>query len=85
MMHSAGRGFWVKLALAATSAALLAVTLLWHDWIEILFRVDPDHGNGWLEWLIVVAAFSLMVTFSIGARQEWRRSASVTVAGGGAS
>lgn len=84
-MHNVGRGFWVRLALAAVSAALLALTLLWHDWIEIVFRVDPDHGNGWLEWLIVIAAFSLMVTFSIGARQEWRRSAAVTAAVGGIS
>jgi hypothetical protein len=85
MMHDVGRGFWVRLALAATSAALLVVTLLWHDWIEIVFRVDPDHGNGWLEWLIVAAAFGLTVTFSIAARQEWRRSASVTAVGDGAS
>jgi hypothetical protein len=73
----------VRLALAAASAALFAVTLLWHDWIEIVFRVDPDHGNGWLEWLVVVAAFGLMVVFSIGTCQEWRRSASVTAVGDG--
>jgi len=84
MIHSVGREFWVRLALTATSAALFVVTLLWNDWIEIVFRVDPDHGNGWLEWFIIVAAFGLTVTFSIGARQEWRRSASVTAGGGGA-
>ena len=83
-MRGTGRGFWVRLALAATSAALFAVTLLWHDWIEIVFRVDHDRGNGWLEWLVVVAAFGLTVTFSIGARREWRRSASVTTVGDGA-
>ena len=73
MRHRVGRGFWVKLALAAISAALLVVTIVWHDWIEIVFRVDPDHGSGWLEWLIVILAFGLTLTFSISARQEWRR------------
>jgi hypothetical protein len=67
------------------SAALFTVTLLWHDWIEIVFRIDPDHGSGWLEWLIVAAEFGLTVTFSISAGQEWRRSASVTAVGDGAS
>jgi hypothetical protein len=76
MRHSVRRGFWVKLALAAISAALLVVTLAWHDWIEIVFRVDPDHDSGWLEWLIVVLAFGLTLTFSISARREWRRPVS---------
>jgi hypothetical protein len=73
MAHNTGSRFWVRLALAVMSAALLVVTLVWHDWIEIVFRVDPDHGSGWLEWLIVVLAFGLTLAFLIGARQEWRR------------
>jgi hypothetical protein len=83
MKDSIGRGFWVRLALAAISAALLVVTLVWHDWVEIVFRVDPDRGNGWLEWLIVAAAFGLTLTFSVSARQEWRRSTSATTVGVG--
>lgn len=67
------RGFWVKLALAATSAALFAITMAWHDWIEIVFRVDPDHGGGWLESLIVVVAFGLTLASSISAHADWRR------------
>ena len=74
MAHSVGRGVLVRLALAVGSAVLFVVTLIWHDWIEIVFRVDPDRGNGWLEWLIVVLAFGLTLTFSISARLEWRRS-----------
>jgi hypothetical protein len=85
MTYNVGRRFWVRLALAVGSAALLVVTLVWHDWIEIVFRVDPDHGNGWLEWLIVVAAFGLALIFSISARREWRRPASATAVGDGAS
>jgi hypothetical protein len=29
------------------------VTLFWHDWIEAVFRVDPDQGKGSAEWLVV--------------------------------
>jgi len=81
MKHSVVRGVVVRLVLAAASAALLVVTLVWHDWVEIVFRVDPDRGNGWLEWLVVAAAFGLTLTFSVSARQEWRRSTSATAVG----
>ena len=85
MKDSVGRGFLVRLALAAISAALFVVTLVWHDWVEIVFRVDPDRGNGWLEWLIVAAALGLTLIFSVSARQEWRRSTSAAAVGDGAS
>jgi hypothetical protein len=74
MAHKAGSGFRVRLALTTMSSGLLVVILARHDWIKILFRVDPDHGSGWLEWLIVVLAFALTLTFLISARQERRRS-----------
>src|SRR5438094_9632 len=38
--------FWIELALALASAALLVVTLLWNEWIELVFHVDPDAGSG---------------------------------------
>jgi hypothetical protein len=41
-----GHGFWVRLALAVTSAMLFVITLAWPDLIEIVFRVDPDRGGG---------------------------------------
>jgi hypothetical protein len=78
----AGIGFWVRLALAAASAVLLVVTMAWPDWIELVFRLDPDHGSGWLEWAIVVVAFALTVTFSMGARHQWRRFAAAAAADG---
>lgn len=80
----AGTGFWVRLAFAVISAALFVVTLAWPDWIELVFRVDPDHGSGWLEWAIVASAFALMVTFSMGARREWRRPVATAAVSDGA-
>jgi hypothetical protein len=42
----------VELTLGALSGALFALTLVWPDWIEVVFRVDPDGGNGALEFLV---------------------------------
>lgn len=78
----AGIGLWVRVALAVVCAAAFVVTLAWPDWIEIVLRVDPDHGSGWLEWAIVIVAFALMLTFSVGVRREWRRSVTTTVSDG---
>jgi hypothetical protein len=64
---------WVKAALAAVTAVSFALTLAWRDWIEIVFRVDPDHGSGWLELLILAVALSLTLALSISARGDWRR------------
>jgi len=25
---------------------LAAITLFWHDWIEAVFRINPDSGGG---------------------------------------
>lgn len=49
-MPNATRRFKVELGLAGLSSQLLVLTLAWRDWIEIVFRIDPDHGNGSLEW-----------------------------------
>ncbi len=65
--------FWVKATLAAVTAALFALTLAWRDWIENVFRVEADHGSGWLELLILVVPLGLTLTFSISARGDWRR------------
>jgi hypothetical protein len=64
--------FWVKTTLAAVSAALFALTLAWQDWIEVVFRVEPDQGSGWLELLILAVMLGLTLTLSISARGDWR-------------
>jgi hypothetical protein len=77
MTHSPRR-FRLELGLAAISAALLLATILWRDWIEIVFRVDPDHGSGSLEWMIVAVTALSAVTFVALARIEWRKARAVT-------
>ncbi|MGY1703309.1 hypothetical protein ACI79C_01955 [Geodermatophilus sp. SYSU D00697] len=67
--------FWVEVVLAVTAAALAVVSLIWHDWIEILFEVEPDGGSGELEWLLTAALAVLAVGFALAARVEFRRAA----------
>jgi hypothetical protein len=75
------RRFWVELTLAAASAVFLLLTLLWKDWIEIVFGVDPDNHSGSLEWLIVVlSAITTLVAGGL-ARWEWRRQRIAAEAG----
>lgn len=45
--------FWVEAALGVLTAVLALGALLWPDWIEIVFRVEPDGGSGSAEWTIV--------------------------------
>jgi hypothetical protein len=50
-----------------------AITAIVPDWIEEVLHVDPDGGNGSLEWLIVAALALATVTLSALAWRERRR------------
>ncbi|MFL5937812.1 MAG: ABC transporter permease [Gaiellaceae bacterium] len=63
----------VEQALGFGSGALFALTLLWTDWVELVFRVDPDRGNGALEWTISLAFLALTIAFGMLARRERAR------------
>jgi hypothetical protein len=60
------------LILAYLSGGLAVLTLLWHNWIELLLGAEPDGGDGSVEWGIVVVFLILTVVFSALARTEWR-------------
>jgi hypothetical protein len=77
MRQTLRRRFWAELVLSAASALLLALTLLWQDWIEIAFDVDPDRQNGSAEWAMVVGFVLITVLTSAGAWREWRRAAAL--------
>ncbi len=65
--------FWLEACLGVISAALLLLTLLKPDWIEAVFGIDPDAGNGSVEWAIVGVLFVATIAASALARLEWRR------------
>ncbi|MFB6613689.1 ABC transporter permease [Streptomyces sp. NPDC085524] len=66
--------FWVEIALGSLSGVLFLITLIWPDWIELVFHVEPDAGSGAFEWLIVAVTASAAVLCALGARTEWRRA-----------
>jgi hypothetical protein len=72
--------FWFEAAAALCTCCLALLTVVWPEWIERLFGVDPDHGSGRLEWAFVAALAVAAVTASVATRVEWRRSAPLAIA-----
>jgi hypothetical protein len=59
---------------AAATGLAAAITAIVPDWIEEVFHVDPDSGNGSLEWLVVAALALATVTLGAlawGERRRW--------------
>jgi hypothetical protein len=67
--------FWLETLCAAATGLLALITALWHDWIELVFGVDPDAGNGAAEWLVVVVLVAVTAALALAARYERRRAA----------
>lgn len=49
--------FWIEAALAGVAGFLTVLTLFTREWIEAVFSVDPDGGDGSLEWLRMQRAY----------------------------
>ena len=77
MTHKSTRKFWIESWVAAVSGLLCVFTLIRQDWIELIFRVDPDHGSGALEWSVVGGPLALCVVSALLARREWRHSSAL--------
>lgn len=72
-MRAIRQRFYFEVVLGAASVLLFLVTLIWKDWIEIVFRVDPDGGNGAVEYAVIVALLAAAAISGWLARTEWRR------------
>jgi hypothetical protein len=68
------RRFWLETGIATGTGIGLVLTLIGKDWIEIVFGVDPDQGNGTLERLIVGTLVMATITLFTLAGYEWRRT-----------
>ena len=66
--------FWLESILGSVTGVVAVVTLFWRDWIEAIFGVDPDRGDGSAEWLAVLVLVIITAALAIGARLEWRRA-----------
>jgi hypothetical protein len=72
--------YWIEIGLGIASGALLLLTLVTREWIELLFRVDPDGGSGAIELMIAASLALVTLAFSALARRERRRPSSARVA-----
>ena len=68
------RRFWLESICGLVTGIVAVITLFWHDWIEAVFRIHPDSGNGSAEWLIVLVLLLVTVALAMGAQGEWRRA-----------
>ena len=68
--------FWVEVGVAALTTALTVLTILVPTWIETIFGIDPDGGNGTLEWAIVAMSCILSAAIWFAAQRDWRRASS---------
>jgi hypothetical protein len=64
---------WIETVSSVLFALLFALTLVSREWIEAIFRVDPDHGSGSLEWAIVAVLGVAAVATGRLAWGQWRR------------
>ena len=63
--------FWVEVAFGGLSAALLATTLVWPDWIERLFALEPDGGDGSAEWVWAITLSVVTLVCFLDAGRTW--------------
>jgi hypothetical protein len=66
--------FWFEVGLAIAAFILAIVTMIWRDWIEIVFRIDPDEGSGALEVIVVVGLLGVSIASTLLAGHDWRRA-----------
>lgn len=69
--------FYVEVGAGVITTALFLATLLYPDWIETLFRIDPDNASGWLERLVVGGLLVMTIALLSLARREWRKTIAI--------
>jgi len=62
----------LEVGLAVASLVLGLVALVWPEWIEAVFRVDPDAGSGSLEWAVAAVLLLLAAGAAVAARSDLR-------------
>jgi hypothetical protein len=63
---------WLETVFAVVGLSLCLLTLVWREWIEFLFGVDPDRHTGALELLVAGAFLVSSVVLGRMARRDWR-------------
>ena len=68
------RRFYWEITLGIAGILLFVLTLVWRDWIELVFHLDPDAGNGAVEYLTCAVLLGAVAVSGWLARTEWRRA-----------
>jgi hypothetical protein len=64
---------WVELMLGLMSTVSLTLAILLPNWMELLFRLAPDAGNGSAEWgFAFLWATTSVLMFGLAGR-TWRK------------
>jgi hypothetical protein len=66
--------YWIAVVAAAVGSLLAVATIACPNWIEMAVGIDPDHGSGALESLIVGVCVTTTASCLILARYERRRA-----------
>jgi hypothetical protein len=64
----------IESAIALLAAFLGLLTMVWRDWIEVVFRVDPDGHSGAAEVGVVLGLFALALLLGSVAGFERHRA-----------
>ena len=80
MKHHLPLRLFIEAGLGAASAAVLALTLVWPDWIEQGLGLAPDGGDGSAEWGWAVALAAATMFLWADAGRIWRRSVRASAA-----
>jgi hypothetical protein len=62
-----------ELVATCVSSVMAIITIAWPDWIELVFRTDPDHGSGALEVLIAGLLIAVAVASAVAVRTQISR------------
>lgn len=69
-MPAVRKRFWIETSAATFGLVLAVITLVLPSWLEVVFGIDPDHGSGSAEWILVGVAAAVAVIASLAARRE---------------
>jgi hypothetical protein len=74
MVTQVRKRFWILASAGSIFVLFFVATLVWPNWLELIVGVDPDYGNGTIEWVIVTLSGLAASTCFVLARMEWRRA-----------
>jgi hypothetical protein len=70
--------FWIDGALGVFSTVMLVMTVTMPDWIERIWGLDPDGGDGSVEWGLTIFMVVAALAFFADAHRVRSRSAATS-------